>query len=281
VWEAFAEKAAAENIPISVVKVDCVANRELCTNQRVQAFPLIRFFRNNEAVHDYRSDRTVDALIEFSRTSLAHEEQLAKLPESQRQADKKEKDAMKSDNVGCMLSGFLLVNRVPGNFHIESRSKHHNLNPVMANLSHVVNHLSFGPILSKEAANELERIPNSYFSMKKTHPIDDAVYTNEKFHQAVHHYIKVVGTLLATNNPSDPVLAYQMIHASQIMQYTDDDVPEARFTYDIAPMSVLVKSKGKKLYEFVTSICAVIGGTFTVVGLFNGFLSIIFKPKKI
>jgi len=65
------------------------------------------------------------------------------------------------------------------------------------------------------------------------------------------------------------------------MQYTDDDVPEARFSYDISPMSVLIKSKGKKLYEFITSICAVIGGTFTVVGLFNGFLSVIFKPKKI
>ena len=33
---------------------------------------------------------------------------------------------------------------MPGNFHIESRSKFHNLNPEMSNLSHTVNHLSFG-----------------------------------------------------------------------------------------------------------------------------------------
>lgn len=46
-------------------------------------------------------------------------------------------------------------------------------------------------------------------------------------------------------------------------------------------MSVLVQKKNKKLYEFVTSICAVIGGTFTVVGLFNGVLGAIFKSKKI
>jgi hypothetical protein len=50
---------------------------------------------------------------------------------------------------GCLLAGFLLVNRVPGNFHIEARSNFHNINPVMANLSHVVNQLSFGPPLSK------------------------------------------------------------------------------------------------------------------------------------
>lgn len=35
-------------------------------------------------------------------------------------------------------------NRVPGNFHIESRSKYHNLNPFLANVSHTVSHLSFG-----------------------------------------------------------------------------------------------------------------------------------------
>jgi hypothetical protein len=44
---------------------------------------------------------------------------------------------------------------------------------------------------------------------------------------------------------------------------------------------VSVTRRGKKFYEFVTSICAVIGGTFTVVGLLSGFLSIIFKAKKI
>ena len=56
---------------------------------------------------------------------------------------------------------------------------------------------------------------------------------------------------------------------------------EARFSYDLSPMSVSITKKGKHWYEFVTSICALIGGTFTVVGLLSGFLSVIFKPKKI
>jgi hypothetical protein len=58
-------------------------------------------------------------------------------------------------------------------------------------------------------------------------------------------------------------------------------IPEARFSYDLSPMSVVISKKSKKLYEFITSICAVIGGTFTVVGLLSGFLGVIFKPKKI
>jgi hypothetical protein len=44
-----------------------------------------------------------------------------------------------------------MYNRVPGNFHIEMRSKHHNFNPKASNLSHIVNSLSFGPILPRNA----------------------------------------------------------------------------------------------------------------------------------
>lgn len=35
VWEAFAEAIAAEDLPVSIVKVDCAANAKLCTEQRV------------------------------------------------------------------------------------------------------------------------------------------------------------------------------------------------------------------------------------------------------
>ena len=65
------------------------------------------------------------------------------------------------------------------------------------------------------------------------------------------------------------------------MQYQDDEIPQARFSYDLSPMSVVISTKGKRWYEFVTSICALIGGTFTVVGLISSFLGIIFKSKKI
>jgi hypothetical protein len=89
------------------------------------------------------------------------------------------------------MSGFLLVNRVPGNFHIEARSKHHNLNPVMSNMSHVVNHLSFGPALSRNALRKVEEVPKQFFNIESTKPVDGNIYVNSKLHTAFHHYIKV------------------------------------------------------------------------------------------
>ena len=95
---------------------------------------------------------------------------------------------------------------------------------------------------------------------------------------SVSPYQSIVGSKVKN---SKNVLVYQLVQSSQIMQYAEDTVPEARFSYDLSPMSVTVSKKPKRFYEFVTSICAVIGGTFTVVGLLSGFLSVVFKAKKI
>jgi hypothetical protein len=94
----------------------------------------------------------------------------------------------------------ILPCRVPGNFHIEARSKHHNINPVMANLSHVVNHLSFGPLLSRSAIRKIEmEIPRHIFALHSTEIMDTLVYENVKLHSAWHHYLKVRENRIASS----------------------------------------------------------------------------------
>ena len=50
---------------------------------------------------------------------------------------------------------------------------------------------------------------------------------------------------------------------SQVMHYQDDEVPEAKFSYDISPLATVISSKKRAWYEFLTSLMAIIGGTFT------------------
>lgn len=76
------------------------------------------------------------------------------------------------------------------------------------------------------------------------------------------------------------IVGYQMLAQSQIMHYNEMEVPEAKFSYDLSPMAVLVSSKGRRWYDFVTSVCAIIGGTFTVVGLIDAILYKIIKGGK-
>ena len=50
------------------------------------------------------------------------------------------------------MRGVVLVNRVPGNFHISAHSKSHSFQHGMLNMSHYVEAMSFGKMLSPCAA---------------------------------------------------------------------------------------------------------------------------------
>lgn len=76
------------------------------------------------------------------------------------------------------------------------------------------------------------------------------------------------------------IFGYQMLSQSQIMHYNEMEVPEAKFSYDLSPMAVLISSKGRRWYDFVTSVFAIIGGTFTVVGLIDAIIYKIIKGGK-
>ena len=65
------EVDASDDLEVDVAKVDCVANRNLCGAQRIQAFPTLRFFKDGKQYGlDYRQDRTVQALTAFLKQKV-------------------------------------------------------------------------------------------------------------------------------------------------------------------------------------------------------------------
>jgi hypothetical protein len=132
----------------------------------------------------------------------------------------------------------------------------------------------------------VDKMPDTLFDASTAlSPLDDRTFATDALHKAYHHYLKVVSTHFQRQsgrvNYSKAAMVYQMLEASQVMAYGPDDVPEARFSFDLSPMAVVISKKSMALYEFVTHICALIGGTFTVVGLMSGALNLIFKPKRL
>jgi hypothetical protein len=152
----------------------------------------------------------------------------------------------------------------------------------MTNLSHIVESLSFGEPIDMEDRKTkriLKQVPDQHRQFK---PMDGGVYITQKFHQAYHHYIKVVSTHLNMGSSySNKMMAYQFLEQSQIVFYDEVNVPEARFSYDLSPMSVVVQKEGRKWYDYLTSLCAIIGGTFTTLGLIDAVLYRVLKPKKL
>ncbi len=301
-------------MPIGVANVDCQEHSDLCREQRVMAFPTLRWYENKEAqMPDYKSDRTVAALVGYAKRKLELNE---RFKDWDKKGDNKKEQYRQMysmpENPGCQVSGtlwgeiipallyrkvlllcfirqqhlthiflsFFLVNRVPGNFHIEAKSKNHNLNAAMTNLTHRVNHLSFGEMgkdQTKSVKRALKQVPQA---LQQFTPLDGTMHVTREFHKAHHHYIKVVSTHLNMGMKSMPTL-YQFLEQSQVVSYDEVNVPEARFSYDLSPMSVVVEKTGRKWYDYLTSLCAIIGGTFTTLGLIDAVLYKVFKPKKL
>jgi hypothetical protein len=135
-WESLAQWAKKDNVPFGVGKVDCMAQADLCREQKIMAFPTLRWYHEGEAIQpDYKMDRTLPALQAYARRKLEMDEKFKDWEKKTDPADDDEREKKRllfqqhrPEHPGCQVSGHLMVNRVPGNFHIEAKSKSHNLN---------------------------------------------------------------------------------------------------------------------------------------------------------
>jgi hypothetical protein len=173
---------------------------------------------------------------------------------------------------GCQISGNLFVDEAPGKFIIHSNSYGHSIAPHMTNVSHIVNHFSFGDL------EDQKYVTDSWFNspvpqlQKSLHPLDGHTYTLEELHQAYHHHLQVVTTEIKQKR-SNIARVYRMRAASHLAYSRHFTVFEAKFTYDLSPIAISYMTISRSWYEYLTSIIAIIGGTFAVLGLMDTGLS--------
>jgi len=277
-WEKFAAEARRRKLAVGVGKVDCVAHAELCKRERIMAFPTLRWIERGKAVMpDHKGDRTVDALADYAERRLGN---AAKRKEDY---DYGEDDEFHpAHHPGCQVSGHVLVQRVPGNLHLHAASDYHNVHAAMTNLTHRVNELSFGapggPGQRPDYLRWLDLFVRAPENTKRLDPLTGKLYPSRAAHQAFHHHLKVVASVVDFLFVT-PV--YQILAESQLLFYDTDEVPEIKFLWDMSPVSIVVTKEGKEWYEYLTSLLAIVGGTYTTLGLINRTLLRVFKPKRL
>ena len=172
------------------------------------------------------------------------------------------------DKEGCQVFGYVEVNRVGGNLHIapgKSFSKHHihlhdlNLHDFQRfNLTHKIKHLSFGRTIAG-----------------KTNPLDGTVQIAEDGSMMFQYYIKIVATVYANSDGQD-ILTNQFAvtrHKKPILDsLSENGMPGVFFIYEFAPMMVKYTEISKSFLHFLTSVCAIIGGVFTVSAIIDAFI---------
>jgi len=174
---------------------------------------------------------------------------------------------------GCEVSGYLIVNKVPGNFHISAHS-HANLVHMFfgvkpMNVSHIINHLSFGHM---EETIKLVGIEGAHVNplagTRKSAEADPRDGQNAKSYE---YYIKIVPTIYERED-GKKFRSYQFVaDSNEVMgRY---QLPAAYFRYDFSPLTVHFAERSQAFSHFLVQICAIIGGVFTVLGLVNSFVN--------
>jgi hypothetical protein len=177
------------------------------------------------------------------------------------------------DHVGCQLAGSLYMNRVPGHFFIQAQSTGHSLDPRMTNLSMTIHHLAFHgmdaePVYDymgrkKASASGSVVVPEAFTRLVA--PMDEQSYVTDELHQAHHLHLKLVPT-----NIND----YQVLHSSHLSLYPPDRVPEVKFVMDISPIAVHYRMRRRPWYDYMTSVLAIVGGSFTLLGMLASFFRV-------
>ncbi|KAI7729959.1 hypothetical protein M8C21_028727 [Ambrosia artemisiifolia] len=167
---------------------------------------------------------------------------------------------------GCNLSGSLQVNKVAGNFHFvksfhlaNMHVAHDHLKPFeddSYNISHKINKLSFG-----------DHYPGII------NPLDGVQWFQHTANGMYQYFIKVVPTVYTP-------LRGTVIRSNQFSVTEHYKGPEVRknslpgifFFYDLSGIKVNFTETHTSFLHFLTNICAIVGGIFTVAGIFDSFV---------
>lgn len=241
---------------VRVLKINCVDFEETCQDQRVGSFPTIRLYRRGTKEKEwaeYQGMRSIEAVSAFMHSEVAkrHMHSGAKYHEMFQE--------------GCRISGHVEVARVPGTVHFQAvHTNEKTLNLAFTNVSHTVHHFSFG----EAPRRSMYSLPAEY--RRQVNPLDGRTFTVDKFHKAPNHFIKVVHTRFEGSG----LRSYQQTHQWSVRTLQRNSIPQAKFSYDLSPVEVVVSKGDRRWYDFLTQVFAIIGGAFSVMSMATGVLKV-------
>ncbi|VAH29443.1 unnamed protein product [Triticum turgidum subsp. durum] len=259
---------------------------ELCKRHHIQGYPSIRIFhkgsdmKENQGHHDhdsYYGERDTESLVAAMETYVANIPKeahvLALEDKSNKTVDPAKRPAPMTG--GCRIEGFVRVKKVPGSVVISARSGSHSFDPSQINVSHYVTTFSFGKRLSSKMFNELKRL-FPYVGGHHDRLAGQSYIVKHgdvNANVTIEHYLQIVKTELVTLRYAKELKVLEeyeyTAHSSLVHSFY---VPVVKFHFEPSPMQVLVTELPKSFSHFITNVCAIIGGVFTVAGILDSIL---------
>ncbi|GET91730.1 hypothetical protein, unknown function [Leishmania tarentolae] len=162
---------------------------------------------------------------------------------------------------GCRLEGYIKVAKVPGNFHISSHGRKHLVVkhfPHGINVEHIIHHLSFGSVDVRTLSNKAA-----------LRPLDGKEYRSDT-PKVYQYFIDIVPTIYEKSFST--VYTYQFTGTSSSTPVQEKQMGAVVFQHQLSPITVRYSLARVSLTHFLTYVCAIIGGVYTVAGLLSRFV---------
>ena len=196
---------------------------------------------------------------------------------------------------GCNLFGFLEVNKVAGNFHVALLNYNHralNYNHRALNYNQVAGNFHVAPGKAFQSAqgqlvhefkpfdthsynisHEIHSLSYGVHYPNRVNPLDGAKATLVNGSGVFQYFVKVVPTTYHFAGEKKSLASCQYSVTDQFKSAHDPSkgfvLPGVFFIYDISPIMVKFTEKRVSFTYFLTSLCAIVGGVFTVAGILD------------
>ena len=170
-------------------------------------------------------------------------------------------------NEGCNFEGFVMVHKVPGNFHVSAHGLQELVSRYLGgriSVQHTIHHLHFGE-------QELHMEKEHNFEGQVT-PLN-GVSKREVERLYYEYFLDIVPTVYThkpkRRNPSKVERGYQYTANAHSLPTPMGQMAAVYFQYQISPITVAYSYDRASFSHFLTYTCAIVGGVFTVAGILS------------
>ena len=189
------------------------------------------------------------------------------VPQCVAEMNTKEMKRQAKGHEGCRVYGFVTVNKVAGNFHIapgeSSQGGFQHIHstsmvPDDVNVTHTIHSLAFGAAFPGQV-NALD----GHTEVDRTGAMRTQYFVNV----VPTTYTYRSGRTLASNQFSATINS-QKVDMAEARQ-RGAGTPGLYVSYDMSPIAITYREYQRTFAHFLTGICAIVGGVFTITSLFD------------
>jgi len=186
------------------------------------------------------------------------------------------------EDEGCLIEGFLEVNKVPGNIHISYHPFRRVFDYLVESqpekfkklkLMHKFNYLTLGD----------KNIPINELNSFGVYPHDEMPNFIERDNKQPNYdyFIKIIPHVLRNEEDNSTKLNYQYSLSFSNRKSEDSEMSMIMINYDMSEVTILVTKRSNNILHFLTHICAIVGGVFVIFSIINRMLQSVFdSPDK-